>query len=486
MGLDNLLAVRLTGTIICFSFLLPIIGGFVCPSFARGAAVDTGSDSAPASQPLAPGNVPNPPAPPSPSAPQTLPGNPPAPANAPTNFWTQNFLTGNWGGFRDQLKSDGISLTPVLTTEVFGNPSGGARQGIIADGLFNTALDVDFDPLTHGAVQDLTFHTEAEYIYGDSLSEQYVGDFSDTSNIAAFNTLRLDELWVQKLFWDKKFSLKVGNMAVDDEYFQSNSASLFIGGTFGAFTFVANNIVNAPVYPVASPGVRLQFLPTAQTYVMAGVYGLDDNSDQATNNQNGLRFALNGRSGMLVMSEAGFLLNQGTNDKGLQGTYRIGSFVDTGNHTTFESQAAFANGTGLLQRVGTNYGVYGVLDQQVYTQNNQIVSFFVRSGGAPSNTNFVDYYIESGFNFTGFIPGRDNDVGGLALARSHVSGDYSDAQIAQGNPPSTAETVIEATYKVQLAPWWSVQPDLQYIVTPSGVEGSHNATVLGLRTTIAF
>ena len=68
-----------------------------------------------------------------------------------------------------------------------------------------------------------------------------------------------------------------------------------------------------------------------------------------------------------------------------------------------------------------------------YSQNNQIISFFVRSGGASSNTNFVDYYIESGFNFTGFIPGRDNDVGGIAMARSHLSDDYSDSQVAQGN-----------------------------------------------------
>jgi porin len=450
------------------------------------ATAQSASDSASASQPLAPSNVPTPQAPPSPTAPQTPPGNPPAPATAPTAFWTRNYLSGDWGGFRDLLKNDGITLTPIYTGEVFGNPSGGARHGVVTDGLLNTSLDVDFDSLTHGSVKDLTFHVNAFYIYGPSLTDHFIGGINETSNIAAFNTLRLDELWVQKLFWDKKLSLKVGKMAVDNEFFQSNSASLFINASFGTFSLIGSNIRNAPIYPLAAPGVRLQVFPTAQTYVMAGVYGQDDNSNPATNNQNGTRFALNGMSGMLVMSEAGFLLNQGSNDKGLQGTYRIGSFVDTGNHTTFASQAQFANGTGQLQSTGTNYGVYGVLDQQIYSHNNKIVSFFVRSGGAPSNTNFVDYYAEGGFNFTGFVPGRDNDVGGLAVGRSHVSDDYGDSQILQGNPSSTAETVIEATYKAQLAPWWSLQPDLQYIVTPSGVQGSRNATVVGLRTTVAF
>jgi porin len=395
-------------------------------------------------------------------------------------------LTGNWGGFRDELKNDGISFTPALTSEVFGNPSGGAKQGVITDGLLTATLDVDFDALTKGAVKDLTFHVSSDYVYGPSLTDHFIGGINETSNVAAYNSLRLQELWLQKLFWDKKLSLKVGNMSVDNEYFQSNSASLFINATFGAFSLIANNVAGVAVYPLATPGVRLQFLPTDATYIMAGVYGKDNADNQATNNQNGLRFALNRGNGMLIMSEAGYLLNLGPKDKGLQGTYRIGAWIDTDNHTTLDSQAEFANGTGLLQDVGTDYGVYGVLDQQIYSQDSRIVSYFVRCGGAPSNTNYIDYYIESGFNFTGFIPGRDNDVGGIAMGRSHVSDNYSQSQILQGNPPSTAETVIEATYKVQMAPWWSIQPDIQYIVTPSGVEGSRNALALGLRTNIAF
>lgn len=275
---------------------------------------------------------------------------------------------------------------------------------------------------------------------------------------------------------EKRLSLKVGNMAVDTEFFQSSSASLFINGTFGAFTFIASNVPNAPVYPLASPGVRLQFLPTSKFYVMAGVYGQDVNSDPTTNNQNGIRFSLNGSSGMLIMSEAGYLLNQSPNDRGLQGTYRVGSFVHT------DDSPRFADGS----NGGTNYGVYGVLDQQIYSSADRTISFFVRSGGAPANTNFIDYYVDSGFNFSGFIPGRDSDVAGIAVARSHVSDEFSDAQVAMGNLSLTAETVVEATYKVQVAPWWSIQPDVQYILTPSGVHGSPDALVIGLRTNIAF
>jgi porin len=401
----------------------------------------------------------------------------PAGLQAPSSsILNQDTLTGDWGGLRRTLGDDGVKFSPTLTAEVFGNPSGGARQGVITDGLVNLPLDLDLDKMSDGAVSDFTLHANAEYLYGPGLSQHFVGDFSNTSNIAGYNTLRLQELWAQKWFWERRLSIKVGNMAVDTEFFQSSSASLFINGTFGAFTFIANNVPNAPVYPVASPGVRIQFLPTSKFYVMAGVYGQDVNSDPTTNNQNGTRFALTGSSGMLIMSEAGYLLNQSPNDRGLQGTYRLGSFVHTDDSSRFEDGT---NG-------GTNFGIYGVMDQQIYSQADRTISFFVRSGGAPTNTNFVDYYVDSGLNFTGFIPGRDSDVGGIAVARSHVSSDYSDSQVAAGGLPLTAETVVEATYKAQLAPWWSIQPDVQYILSPSGVQGSPDAVVVGLRTSVAF
>jgi porin len=403
-----------------------------------------------------------------PSSPQGL-------TEAHNGIMDQDLLTGDWGGLRKQLEDDGMKLSPTYIGEVFGNPSGGARQGVIYDGLLNVALDLDLERMSDGGVDGLTLHANALYLHGTGLSARYVGDFSNTSNIAGYNSLRLQELWLQKWLWEKRLSIKVGNIAVDSEFFQSSSAALFLNGTFGAFTFIASNVSDVPVYPLASPGVRIQFLPTSSFYVMAGVFGMDLNSEPNTTNQNGTRFALDGSSGTLIMSEAGYLLNQSPNDRGLQGTYRVGSFVHTADYTTFDGNSG-----------GTNYGVYGVMDQQIYTHDDSAISLFVRSGGAPSNIDFVDYYVEGGFNFSGFVPGRTSDVAGIAVARSHVSSEFSDAQVAAGGLPSTAETVIEATYKWQAAPWWSIQPDVQYIVTPSGVQGSKNATVLGLRTTLAF
>jgi porin len=402
------------------------------------------------------------------------------------SFWDQDYMSGEWGGLRKKLEDDGFKITPTWIGDFFGNPTGGAAQGIEENGSFDVALDFDLDRMSEGAVKDLSIHANAFYIYGPGLSPKYVGDFSNTSNIQGYNTIRLQELWIQKWLWDKRVSIKVGNLAVDSEYFQSTSAAVFINSTFGTPDLIANNIANAPIFPVASPGVRIQFLPTSKYYVMAGVYGMDLNSTPATDNHYGTHFAMNGGSGLLVMSEAGFLLNQSPNDRGLQGTYRLGSFVETDNYNNWGSQAASALGTGSLQSAGANFGIYGVIDQQIYSEDDKTISLFVRGGGAPSNINFVDAYIDGGFNFTGFVPGRANDVAGIGLAHAHVSGNFSNGQVIQGNAPYTEESVLEVTYKAQLNSWWTVQPDFQYVMNPSGVAGSPNAVVLGVRSSVAF
>jgi porin len=62
-----------------------------------------------------------------------------------------------------------------------------------------------------------------------------------------------------------------------------------------------------------------------------------------------------------------------------------------------------------------------------------------------------------------------------------------------GSPYNTNETVVEATYQYQVAPWWTLQPDLQVVVNPgAGIPSTlsrkplNNAVVAGVRATITF
>ena len=100
---------------------------------------------------------------------------------------------------------------------------------------------------------------------------------------------------------------------------------------------------------------------------------------------------------------------------------------------------------------GANYAVYGIADQEIYRHGGSTISAFVRAGFAPADLSFVDAYVDAGFNFAGFIPGRPIDVAGLAVAYSSVSDDFSKADQRLGDS-RTGETVIEATYQINRRP----------------------------------
>jgi porin len=134
-----------------------------------------------------------------------------------------------------------------------------------------------------------------------------------------------------------------------------------------------------------------------------------------------------------------------------------------------------------------NYGVYGVAEQDVFRQDAQKIAVFFRSGYAPAGRNVVEWYMDAGINCAGLVPGRPNDEFGLAVARSNFSRDYSRyEQTVNGTHALDSETVIEATYCAHLAPWWALQPDVQYVIAPGGSGGCDNAVIIGLRTTIVF
>jgi porin len=143
-------------------------------------------------------------------------------------------------------------------------------------------------------------------------------------------------------------------------------------------------------------------------------------------------------------------------------------------------------GIGSLKSAGVNYGIYGVIDQELIHSGGKSIGMFARGGGAPSDVNFVNWYIDGGFNFKGFIPGRSRDVAGVAVAHSAISKDFSNAQVLEGSPGFSGETVLEATYNYLISPWWTIQPDFQYTWTPSGEDGSRDAAVFGVRTVITF
>ena len=127
------------------------------------------------------------------------------------------------------MNDAGFAVTPVYEAEAFG-AVGSGHNGAVSDGLLDVAFDFDLERITHFWI-DAQFHFNVLDIYGTSLSNRYVGDFSNTSNLAGYNTFKFQEIWLQQSFWEKRASIRAGMLAVDTEFFASQGSSLFLNGS---------------------------------------------------------------------------------------------------------------------------------------------------------------------------------------------------------------------------------------------------------------
>jgi len=50
----------------------------------------------------------------------------------------------------------------------------------------------------------------------------------------------------------------------------------------------------------------------------------------------------------------------------------------------------------------------------------------------------------------------------------------------------TYESIAEIDYSLQLAKWFKVRPNLQYLINPGGTGKIHDAFVIGLYTQVTF
>jgi porin len=444
-------------------------------------------------------------------APQ-LPGPVGSPTTSPSSLpplFNQDYLTGNYWGERSKLADEGLTLRPIYSAETFGNPIGGAHQGVIYDGLLDLELDLDLKKM---AGWDGAFHVSSNFPMGRSLTGNYTNDLFRVSDIDSYNTILLFEAYYEQRLDDGKVSLRVGQLSADTEFFISAAGANFLNSTYGWPAILGNN-VPAPSYPYAAPGVRLQISPNETWTFRAGVYAGDPAPDRIGDpnpnrtpgskyDDSGTAFYIDGSDGFFNIDELVYNLNQGEKDTGLPGTYKIGGWIHTGTFSNLrydnDGQAlASASSDEHPRAVDGNHGFYFVADQTVWQDKSQAdqpknAQVFLRGGNAEGDRSTFDYYFDGGVVFNGLVPGRPSDTFGLAGAYGHIgsglAGDVADDDTLNGasTPIPDYEGNIELTYFAQIAKWWTVQPDLQVLIHPGGSTAIPNALVLGVRTTITF
>ena len=270
-------------------------------------------------------------------------------------------------------------------------------------------------------------------------------------------------------------------------------------------------ISGGPVFPLATPGVRVAVKPNEQLTALAAVFsgnpaGRDCNDNPQVCNRYGTTFSFSG--GALWMGELQYAVNQDKNAKGLPGVYKLGGWYATAD---FADQHYGVDGAGNVVSLADltvsgslnhrgDWGIYAIADQMVWRADKTSLNLFLRGGFAPSDRNLISFYADGGFGIKGPLSGRADDTVTFGVSYAKISRDAAALDqdtLALNGPPypiRDEEVVFELSYQAQIAPWWIVQPDLQYIVHPGGnVPDPNNANavignalVAGLRSTIKF
>jgi len=431
--------------------------------------------------------------------------------NAPQSIWQQDKLTGDWGGARTALNNKGIDITIRYIGETLSALSGGLYRATSYEGRLEFSVDTDLGKLIGWNGASTHFTVFNIHNSGHNAADN-VGAIADPSNIDALSTTRLFTLWFQQNFANDAISIRLGQLAGDDEFMLSVTAGGLINGTFGWAGILAANMTNGgPAYPLATPGARLQIKPTGQLTFLAAVFSGDPAGrncmDAQVCNKHGTAFSFYG--GALWMAEAQYMVNGGKNAAGLPGVYKIGAWYAT---TDFPDQRLGIDPvTGLIVSLADpsmpdplnhrgNWGIYGVVDQMIWRNGATNVSLFLRSGVAPSDRNLLSFHIDGGIGIKGLFASRPNDTLTFGVAYAKISGHAADLDrdtLAINGPPYPIrdyEMIFELSYIVDLAPWWTVQPDIQLIVHPGGnvphpdnpAVTVGNALVAGVRSTITF
>lgn len=441
----------------------------------------------------------------------TTPDAAPTVEAAPAGLFERDTLTDGWFGLAPKLKDRGIILTATEISEVLGNVSGGLKTGAIYDGRLELDLDLDLGQLI--GLDNSVFHASAYQIHGRGLSQNNVGDnLLTVSSIEATRTIRLFDLWVERGFFDSALSIRLGQIAADDEFITSQYTGNLLNSTFGWPAITAQALPGGgPVYPLAAPGIRVKGALSNMFSLQAALFdgnpaGQSATADPQVADSSGTSFDTT--STPFLIAEFAYM-PAGGGEPSAQGTalkfgawYQGGGFDDLAVDGNGRSLAAPAS-TGVPRSHSGDFGFYGIADMLLYREpgtDDLGLGAFLRAGVAPADRNFVTFYADGGFAYKGLFAGRGDDIVSFGVSFVRISG-QAERLIetlqrfgADAHAPDY-EAVIELDYQATLAPWWTVQPDMEFVFHPTAptvptvttpVPRIGNALILGLRTSIRF
>tara|TARA_R110002095_G_scaffold193151_1_gene171163 strand:- start:7277 stop:8581 length:1305 start_codon:yes stop_codon:yes gene_type:complete len=348
------------------------------------------------------------------------------------------------------LKTDnGFTATPVYYGEVFTNAHGGigTRNSTQYEGLLDLSLDFDFEKMQlpiPGRINLLFQNT-----HGRGL-EQNVGATQIISSIDSLNNItQISELWWEFGLFENRITMRLGKQDLSSEFVTMDSASDFINSAFGL-----SPSAGLPSFPSPSPAAILLTDLSPSLSFKVGVWDAYHSEEDDVFSRN---------DSALFIGELEYRYS--TRGSQLPGIITLGM--------AYESPGVVPTGT-----IPRAFGYYFQFEQLLFREANstenapQGLSVFAQhfpidsTGNSPFPVIVKD--ILAGFTYKGLIRGRDEDITGAGIGWVEL------------NDGGTGEEfMVELFYKAKINSTLTIQPDLQYINSPSGI--FPDALVAGIR-----
>lgn len=366
-----------------------------------------------------------------------------------------------------------VALSVVYTADVWRNARGGVKRGWRYLDNLDLTLTVDAERALgwNGA----TIFLYGLYNNGTSLTDELVGDLQTVSNIdAGTEAARLYEAWVEQRFAGDRASVKVGLYDLNSEFDTNDSNSLFINSSHGIGPDFSQSGENGPsIFPVTSLALRADYSFADNWLVRAAVLdGVPGDPDRPKRTA----IKLGNGDGALIVAELEYSDDR---TKAAAGTWRYTAKFEDMLATQLVGESVAREG---------NEGVYMFAERKLTGGGRDApgLAGWVRLGFADAKFNPIESYVGGGLVHTGLLPGRNEDQFGLAVASVRLGHRFRRTLELAGELSTKRETNIELTYRAALAPWLTLQPDVQYVINPGARPALNDALVIGLRAELGF
>lgn len=340
-----------------------------------------------------------------------------------------------------------VSFEAAYIAEVWQN-NGGAEDGDIYLDLLTASAEVELS-------DSWTAYGSVLASNGNSLNE-LTGDAMVVSNIeSGIDRLQVFEAWLQGDLTSRT-NLKVGLYDLNSEFDALDTSALFIGSAHGIGMDLGQTGENGPsIFPVVGLAVRVEQdlgnLGKVRFAVLDGVPGEQNDPSKTA-------LDISSDEGALLIGELDAPIGQS-------------SRILLGGWAYTESQNDISGGT------SANQGLYIRGERTASLASGGELGLFARLGVAAGDVNDFSNFAAAGVTYTTSF---DHQFG-VAIARAGVGKKRQDIENLDDS-----ETVFELTYVWPVNEYFSLQPNFQYVISPSADPTLDEASVLGLRFSAAI